>query len=170
MFDATMSTRAWNTMILQRHNVADINIEDNGDNEAGAPTGTASNPQGDNSETEPATEISWAVLTELAAADTVSHDDLQTRAWEPRSFMRSAYNVDDNQSAIHIEEMPRVTTNVRSIEGVAREDILADDAQVQAARRAYRRRIGEDLNAEAEAARTHDNTSPPWGPVCQSFL
>jgi hypothetical protein len=162
MFDATiclMSPGALNTISIQRHHVADIHIEDDGDNDAGVPagTGTASNPQG-KYETELTTEMSSAVPTELAAAATVSHNHLQILAWEPRSFMRSAYDADDNQIDTQIEEVPRVTTNVRSIEEVAPEDVFADAAQVHAARRAYRRMIGEGLNAEAEAARAQEKT------------
>ena len=88
------------------------------------------------------------------------HQDFQALARAPRSCVRSSYKVNENDTT-PIEEAETPTLNsIRSAQPDAgfSEELLHDVVDVRATCRAYKRIVGEELNAEAFSAKVHENT------------
>lgn len=135
-----------------RHVVMGINIEhdgsgDDNDDENSRPSGNGEGGRG-----AAATSHNQATMV-----PPIVHQDFQTLARAPRSFARSSYTVNENDTTPIEEDSTR--NSIRSAQpysGFADGDIV----DVRAACRAYKRIVGEELNAEAVSvsAMAHENT------------
>lgn len=88
----------------------------------------------------------------------IVHQDCQALARAPRSFLRSSYTVYDTDTT-PIEEASTLNS-IRSAQADAgfSEELPHDVVDIRATCRAYKRIVGEELNAEAFSAMVHENT------------
>ena len=88
----------------------------------------------------------------------IVHQDFQALARAPRSFVRSSYTVNGNDTT-PIEEAS-TPNSIRSAQPDAgfSEELSHDVVDVRTTCRAYKRIVGEELNAEAFSAKAHENT------------
>ena len=88
----------------------------------------------------------------------IVHQDFQALARAPRSFVRSSYTVYDTDTT-PIEEASTLNS-IRSAQADAgfSEELPHDVVDVRATCRAYKRIVGEELNAKAFSAMVHKNT------------